>query len=170
MKKLIGYIFLISVAALAFSCQEDPEPGGTATQDVAGEWWVQVYIDDGVGGLDENDVVVPYVKIMTFNTASNAADSIWVYDVANFWDFQVKVAYDRTNKTFSVSEGQNVSYPSKVTITDGKVLLTQGRSTSGVKTDSIYFSSSYDDDTPAHGTQWIIAGHRRTGFLEDEHE
>lgn len=38
MKKIIGYIFLVSVAFFTIGCQEDPEPGGTATQEVAGEW------------------------------------------------------------------------------------------------------------------------------------
>jgi hypothetical protein len=54
-------------------------------------------------------------------------------------------------------------------VQQGKVLLKEGRSTSGVVTDSIYFEVSFDDDTPAYGTTYIVSGVRRTGFLEDEH-
>ncbi len=170
MKKIIGYIFLVSVAFFTIGCQEDPEPGGTATQEVAGEWWVRVYVDDGDGVIDENDNIIgSYIKVMTFNTSLNTADSLWVYDVGNFWQFQVKAAFDKASKTFSVTEGKNASNDSEVTITDGAVFLGQGKSTSGVKTDSIYFSSSFSDDSPAYGTEYVIAGHRRTGFLEDEH-
>jgi hypothetical protein len=107
---------------------------------------------------------------MTFNTAGNTADSLWVSDLGNFWDFQVKAAFDPSSKSFSVSQGENTSYESEVTISEGAVLLGEGRSTSGVKTDSIYFAASFSDDSPAFGTEYIMAGHRRTGFLEDEHE
>lgn len=170
MKKIIIFTFLVSASLFWSGCQEDPEPGGTATQDVAGEWWVRVYIDDGVGALDENDMVLDYVKLMTFNTASNSPDSLWIYDVDHIWEFQVKAGFDKTSKTFSVSQGQNVSYDSQVTIADGQVFLGQGRSSSGVQTDSIYFVATFSDDAPAYGTEFIVAGHRRTGFLEDEHE
>jgi hypothetical protein len=173
MKKITIYTLLVCISLLWIGCQEDPEPGGTAIQDVAGEWWVRIYI----GGTTENDIVVDYVKVTTFNTASNSSDSLWIYDNLNIWEFQVKAGYDKANKSFSASQARNISYPdSEVTITDGKVLLGQGRSSSGVQTDSIHFVVSFNDDTDAngdpdpYGTQYIIAGHRRTGFLEDEHE
>ncbi len=173
MKKLTIHTLLICAALIWAGCQEDPEPGGTATQDVAGEWWVTYYVDDGSGNLI--DISGGYTKAMTFNTAANVADEIWVSDVGNFWDYQVKVEYNPNGKTFSASEAQNVSYDSKVTIEDGKFLLGEGMSTSGVKTDSIYFAASFSDETTEgvptpYATKIIVAGHRRTGFLEDEHE
>lgn len=169
MKKFSAYILVISGLLLAVSCQESPDPGGTATQAVAGEWWVKYYVSDGAGGLIELDP--GYYKAMTYNTAANTPDSIWVTDLAHFWDFAVKVGFDKSTNTFSASEVTNISYDdSEVTITNGQVLLGQGKSTSGVTTDSIYFVASFNDDSPAYGNEYIIAGHRRTGFLEDEHE
>jgi hypothetical protein len=53
-----------------------------------------------------------------------------------------------------------------VIINNGKVLKLQGHSTSGVKVDSIYFEVEFDWDP---GVTYIIAGHGRTGFEEDEH-
>jgi hypothetical protein len=166
MKRYIGYMLLSCLALVQIACQEDPAPGGTVAEKAAGEWWVKFYMDDGTGNLELLDA--GYYKAMTFNTAANN-DSIWVTDMGNFWDFQVKARFNKSNNTFEVSEGTNVSYESEVTITDGKVLLGQGRSSSGVKTDSIYFVTSFSDDDPAYGAEYIIAGHRRTGFLEDEH-
>jgi hypothetical protein len=166
MRKYITYILLSGLALIQVACQEDPAPGGTNTEKAAGEWWVQVYADDGSGNLEF--VQEGYFKALTFNTAANN-DSIWVTDDGGFWDFQVKAHFSKSDNTFEVAEGTNISYESEVTITDGKVLIGKGHSTSGVKTDSIYFVSSYSDDSPAYGAEYIIAGHRRTGFLEDEH-
>jgi hypothetical protein len=156
MKKITIYTVIVCISLLWIGCQDDPEPGGT------------YYVDDGSGNLV--DILGGYYKAMTFNTASNTTDSIWVSDLGHFWTFQVKVAYDKESKTFSATEGQNVSYDSKVTITDGKVLIGEGTSTSGVQTDSIYFVASFDDDVTPYANNFIVAGHRRTGFLEDEHE
>ena len=174
MKKIAINIFLIGLAFTWTACQEFDEPGGTATQDVAGEWWVKYYIDDGSGNLI--NIFGDYTKASTFNTAANTDQQLWISDLGNFWDFQVKAAYDPTAKTFSVAEGENVSYDSQVTLEDGKILLGEGLSSSGVKTDSIYFVVSFSDETDVnddptpYATKIIVAGHRRTGFLEDEHE
>ena len=174
MKKFAIYTLLICVSLLGVGCQDEPEPGGTATQDVAGEWWVSYYLDDGSGNLV--DIWGGYTKAMTFNTAENSATSLWVTDVGNFlYPFQVKVDYNANDKTFSVSQGANVDDDGEVTIEDGRVLLGQGTSTSGVKTDSIYFVASFSVETDAannptpYASKVIVAGHRRTGFLEDEH-
>lgn len=170
MKKIFKYIFVVvSTVLFASACQEEPEPGGTATQDAAGEWYVHFAVETSPG-VYEDIFGLGYVKILTTNTASNTPDSIWVTDLGNTWDFQVKAAYDKANKTFSATEANNISYDdSQVTIENGQILLGQGTSTSGVKTDSIYFVASFNDDSEPFGTKYVISGHRRTGFLEDEH-
>lgn len=164
-------IYIISLfLALGFTtaCEkDDPEIQNTATYPVSGEWWVTYQVRDAQGQLE--DVGGGYHHFLTFNTASNKADSIWVSDAGEFWDFQVKAGLNLANRTFAVNEGQNISYDSKVRINNGKVLLGQGRSTSGVVTDSLYLEAAFDDDEEPFGTTYIISGHRRTGFLEDEH-
>ena len=166
--KNIYIITLFLALALTTACEkEDPEIQNTATYPVSGEWWVNYQVRDAQGQLE--DVGGGYQQFLTFNTSSNRADSIWVSDAAHFWDFQVKAGLNLENRTFAVNEGQNVSYNSKVRINNGKVLLGQGRSTSGVVTDSLYLEASFDDDEEPFGITYIISGHRRTGFLEDEH-
>jgi hypothetical protein len=167
MKKLFAYIFLVSIACIGFSCQEDLEPGGTKVQDMAGEWWVRYEVETSPGTWE--DIGGGYYKMMTYNTASNT-EEIWIDDLAHFWDYKVKTSVDLTAKSFSVTGAVNVSYESAVTIENGVILTGQGRSISGVATDSIHFLASFDDDTPAFGTKYRVSGHRRTGFLEDELE
>ena len=51
-------------------------------------------------------------------------------------------------------------------VLEGKVINDAGRSKSGVVTDSIYIKAVFSDDP---GTEYEMAGHRRTGFLEDDY-
>lgn len=167
MKKIFMYIAVVSTALFSIACQEDPEPGGMETEELAGEWWVTYQVETSPGVLE--DIAGGYYKMMTYNTASNT-DSIWIDDLEHFWEYKVKAKVGLANNTFSVSEGSNFVYESAVTIENGKVLVGQGKSVSGVKTDSIYFEVSFDDDATPYETKYIVSGHRRTGFLEDELE
>jgi hypothetical protein len=163
MKKYIGYTLLFCLAIANMACQEDPAPGGTVAEKVAGEWYVKFYADDGSGNLELLDA--GYYLAMTFNTAANN-DSIWVNQL-DVLGFQVKAAFKKSDNTFDVVGGTNLEDDNEVTIADGKVLIGKGRSTSGVKTDSIHFVASFSDD--GFVDEYVVAGHRRTGFLEDEH-
>jgi hypothetical protein len=77
-----------------------------------------------------------------------------------------KVQTDVSNLTFSANDVENTSDASRVTITNGRILKGQGHSRTGVVTDSIYFEGEFDYDP---GNKIIFAGHRRTGFNEDEY-
>jgi hypothetical protein len=167
MKRYSKLVLLLAIIGLAACEKEDPEIKNTATYPVSGEWWVTYQVRNTEGQLE--DVGGGYYPLLTFNTASNTADSIWVSDAGSFWDYQVKADLDLPNMAFSVNEGQNISYESKVRLANGKVLMGQGRSTSGVVTDSLYLEVAFDDDTEPFSTTYIVSGHRRTGFLEDEH-
>jgi hypothetical protein len=174
MKLKYIFIFTILAACGLTACEKDePEVKYTATYPVSGEWWVTYQVRNAEGQLE--DAGGGYYPLLTFNTASNTSDSIWVSDAGSFWEYQVKAGLDLPNRAFTVDEGQNVSYDSKVRIANGKVFLNKGRSTSGVVTDSLYVEVSFEDETDAddnptpYATTYIVSGHRRTGFLEDEH-
>ncbi|QHT65986.1 hypothetical protein GXP67_04530 [Rhodocytophaga rosea] len=167
MKKYSILIIVLAVLGLSACEKDDPEIINTATYPVSGEWWVTYQIRNEAGQLE--DVGGGYYPLITSNTASNKPDSIWITDEGTYWDYQVKAGLDLPNKSFAVQEGQNVSYDSKVRIANGKVFLNEGRSTSGVVTDSLYMEVAFDDDSEPFGTTYIVSGHRRTGFLEDEH-
>lgn len=168
MKNILKFLGIAAVAALAVSCQQEPDPGGTQVQDMAGEWWVHYEVETSPGTFE--DVVGGYVKLMTFNTASNS-DTIWITDLDHFWEFQVKAAASPSTKEFSITEETEIVHGADVTIEDGKVLTGKGKSISGVTTDSIHFVVSFSDEIPVpYETKFRVSGHRRTGFLEDELE
>lgn len=165
MKKLnILYAFFALVLIISSaSCRKEPVAGGTVTQKLAGEWWVQFPDDDEYfGGAG-------YLPFSTYNTAANSPDSMFVDDLKGIWEIKGKVKIDVSNQTFSAENIVNEYYDSTFSIIDGKILT--GAATapgSGDKTDSISFSFTLsDDDVP--GTVHHAAGYKRTGFSEDDH-
>ncbi len=166
MKKII--VLLLSTMAIgAISCKRDlPDPGRTALQNASNGWWVTVSIDG-------TPVTDPFF-FSTYNTASNS-DSIWLDDLANFWEFKIKTKIDYTNLTFSATQVENDYYQSQVTIKNGKIFPKAGHTASGTATDSLYMEASFSDETDQAGnltpyaTTFVISGTARTGFIEDDH-
>jgi hypothetical protein len=162
------YLILLSVALLFFfaGCQKDTEPGGTAVQNMAGDWWVTcTYQKAGVW----TDAGVGHVLFTTYNTTANKATEMWVNDNGSFWSFHSIVNVDYLAKTFSTKDSVSTnaaSFPTeKVLITNGKILLNAAKTPSGVAADSIVFFAAFNDDSGP--IVYKIAGFRRTGFPAD---
>ncbi len=161
-------IILGFISILIFSCKKQlPSVGGTSAQSIANEWWVTLT----VGGQDVYNL--GHKKLVTYNTSANN-NEVWVDDLKNGYGFKVKAIMDSHSLTFSSSNGDNqyydstkpANFPKTVMLTEGKVLLNQGRSKSGNITDSIYFKTIFSDDP---STTYIISGHARTRFTEDDY-
>ncbi|UKJ07686.1 lipid-binding protein [Solitalea lacus] len=175
-KLLYNKVLLVIMITMLFSsCERDnPDPGGTATENMAGEWWVQW---DGLPGV--------YFHFATYNTSANSSSEMWLDDQGTFWSFngsamKGKVNINISDLTFS---GANISsddpafvtrprpgfpsVPITFTITEGKIIKggTKGPVT-GKQTDSIYFKAEFSDDP---GTIYILSGYARTRFSEDDH-
>ncbi|HLX92850.1 MAG TPA: lipid-binding protein [Puia sp.] len=165
----IFFALLITVICLV-SCvkkQPDlasPQIGNTATVKMDNGWWVNVSIKGQPGNLFPTPVF-----FQTYNTASNTADSIWVDDLGNFWDFKVTAVANYAALTFNVTGAFNNYYADTVNLANGKILPKAGHSRAGNITDSIYMEASFSDDVPAFGNTYIIAGTARTGFDEDDY-
>ena len=159
--KLLIFLAFLSFGMVSCDLGDDPEVGGTATEAVAGEWWVTLSLD----GQD----LTGYTELTTSNTAANVASEFLITDNAHQWDYKVKSPLNLAAQTFGGTGLQNLvpGYDITVDITNGKILENAATSTGGNVTDSIYFEISFSDDTP--GTVYQVAGYRRTGFLEDEH-
>lgn len=170
MKRAIYLLMMVAGLALT-SCEKD-EVGGTATQSLAGEWVVTVDAVDANGGtVIEDPFGSGHIMMNTYNTAANTATEMWVDDLANFWEFKVKVKADTQALTFA-TEGaaQNAVYDCKVTIDEGKVLLKAATTPSGMSADSIVFYVGFDDDDnpAAYGyAKYKVSGYRYTGFAAD---
>ncbi|MDQ6529529.1 lipid-binding protein [Flavobacterium sp. LHD-85] len=168
MKKLKLNITRVLVAILVLTsfvaCDEvgDTDPGGTSTESMAGDWYVQTLVN-GV-------VVHDYALISTYNTAANDGKEFWIDDHGNVWDFKVKSPATVSSLSFA---GSNLAssvdgYDVTVNITDGKVTKNDTKSSGGHTVDGISFKATFsDDDNP--GTVYEIKGYKRTGFPEDEH-
>jgi hypothetical protein len=174
MKKLFLYAVVLfsSFLFIVTSCKKD-EIGNTATEKMAGEWYVTVDAVDANGGVVYEDADLYGIgkfHLDTYNTSSNSTSEMWINDNGNFWDFQTKMNIDLNAMTFQATDAQNIAYDSKLTITNGKILYSATTTPSGIKADSIVFNVIFDDDTaPAdYGFDtYRVAGFRYTGFTKD---
>jgi len=169
MKRIINTFIVVILVLGFYSCEtmDEPKMEYAPTYPISGEWFVKFEAETSPG-VWADVYNLGYVKILTYNTAYNTADTVWIDDLGNTWSFKVKCPINVKEKTFGMKDSvlnSDPTYPIKVIITDGLVLVGKGKSISGVTTDSIYFKVGFEDDP---GTVYRISGHRRTGFIEDE--
>ena len=165
------------VAALATcclfltGCEDETDPGGTAVEKMAGDWWVTVDIIEN-GEIIKNPYInygIEYFEIYTYNTAANKSTEMWIDDYGNFWMFKLKVDVNYDNRTFSTSgftDNEDLAF--KSFITDGKILEGAATTPSGMPADSIVFFIRFDDDGEDGECIHRISGFRRTGFPADD--
>ncbi|WP_321479215.1 lipid-binding protein [uncultured Bacteroides sp.] len=160
------FIFLLTALVITFvACDDDTEPGGTSVEKMAGDWWVTVNVING--GQDLGDAGVGHIRMSTYNTAMNTATEMWIDDAKHFWDYKLKVDVDYATRTFSTTDFvSNVSYNSKVKITNGKILEGAALTPSGMPADSIVYMVQFDDDSD--GYTYKVSGFRRTGLPADD--
>lgn len=160
------FIVLMLLASMFISCDAtgDLDPGGTAVQEMAGDWFVELLTDDGSGNLVDM-YGIGYYKLSTFNTASDDGTELFLDD-HGLWPMKSIANVNLDSKTFS-GDGLGNEYDESVTVNimDGKILTDAATTTGGNKSDSIYFRVIYADDT----REFVIKGYKRTGFVEDEH-
>ncbi len=158
MKKYLIYLF-VALGVVLSSCdkKEDYEQINSQTVDAAGEWWVK---------FSKTDYETGYLKVLTFNTAADVATEMWIWDKGNWMDVKVKCPVNISNLTFEGSSLDNISSDNTVNITNGKIEKGAAVSTSGVVTDKISFEIELSNEP---GVVYQAVGHRKTGFVEDEH-
>jgi hypothetical protein len=171
MKRNIIFIVFVVLLFAACDLKDDYVVEKSAVVEAAGEWFVQY--DHEVYGIDPFGAGL--TSVITYNTASNSPDELWLSDEANFWWYTVKIPVNLADMTFgstdtvvSVFDG----YPIKVLVEKGRIIKDAATELpSGVKSDSIYFEIYFEDLEAATGIpsdRLQVSGYRRTGFLEDE--
>ena len=163
MKKVLYLATLLLCAVLTTSCEKE-EVGGTATESLAGEWYVTANIVDN-GQVIEDPYGIGRFNILTYNTSANTGEEIWVDDMDNFWSFKVKASADVNALTFSASNVQNQSYDCTVTITNAKVIKKGGVQNNGSPADYITMDVEFSDDP---GTIYRLEGVRYSGLEEND--
>jgi hypothetical protein len=163
MRKLALALFILGILE-ASSCKKYTyEPGATAAVTAAGGWWVTFT----KGGVDIYNLGTFFLT--TYNTSANG-DSIWVDNLGNAGNFSFKVManIDYTTLDFSVTNAPNLYINNEVSILDGKIMPKAGHSLGGNPTDSIYFQTTFSNDST--NSTYVISGTMRTGFIEDDYQ
>ena len=181
MKKVI---IIIALAIAAFvACEKNPVEN-TATVAMAGQWYVQYHVVDADCNIIAEDFFgLGNSLALTFNTAYNTPDTIWVSDSKdiNFLGYQLKVPCNQSDLTFGSDEqADNVCLAgaiadgdigTKAIIKNGKILLGAATTPSGMPADSICYELIIDADGYAayYGyDHYLVTGYRYTGFAADE--
>jgi len=168
MKKMRICILILSVVFAFSACDNHNEDiDYTAVGKLAGQWWVKYEVETSPG-VWSDIYEVGHLPLMTYNTASNSATEMFVDDQKAFWDYKTKVDVTQGSLNFgSTKELDNLSYESKLVITDGVVIFDAGRSKTGGITDSICFKVRFLDDDD--NNVFRVSGHKRTGWDDDEY-
>lgn len=175
MKKYIKYLGIALAVAGLSSCEKE-EIGGTAVQDMCGEWYVMVDGVDADGNVVMEDPFgYGYFPIYTYNTNANLSTEMYLED-SSFWGFRAQVNVNYANKTFQVSdavmyydedEDTGEVFPVKVDILNGKIVKDGASSMAGYTADAISFLVKFEDDQYV-GEYWdylLYHGYRRTGLV-----
>ena len=166
MKNIFKFLACTLLVLGVSSCAKE-EIGGTAVQDMAGEWYVMVDAVDAQGNVVMEDPYgMGFFELFTYNTNANLATEMYVDDNGNFWDFRVKVNVDYVAKTFSASNALDDYNEIMVDLKDGKIVKNGATSPAGYSADSISFVVVFEDDDyvgDLYDALWIH-GYRRTGL------
>ena len=143
MKQLL-YLFIFTVTFLFTACESSIERENIRIEEenLNGDWKVQAYIN--------NEYIYGPFNIKT-QTLSDK-EIISIKDEGEFWNFQAKAAYNKSNNTFisqlSVNEISQVG--AKIKILNGELI---GK-------DSISFNIQFEDDIIPYGIIYNIKGKR----------
>ena len=162
------FLLLAALAPMAFTgCDDsDVDPGGTAVQDMAGQWDVSLYDVNADGTTGEEEA--PFT-LTTYNTASNTTDAMWISGLEDYskykLNFQTKMPINYSAKTFegTVDRLQGSKEDGQITIKNGKILPGAATNLHGKPNDSIVFDIVYSNDPT---TTYRVSGQRYTGFTE----
>lgn len=177
MKKVLFFATLLLCMGLT-SCEKE-DIGGTATESMAGEWYVTVDAADANGNVIEgyeDFFGIGRIHVLTYNASDNNPNVLIVDDLENFWGFKVKTNCDQNALTFSTSTSDDNNLVAgyediNVTITGGKIIKGGGVQNNGSKADYIEFYVSFSDDPypDAYGyASYKVSGVRYSGLNEND--
>lgn len=157
--------YIICVLAILFTSCKKSERGGPSVQSMLGDWYV---VDDGVNANLETTLEDPFgighFEFVTF-ADSNSTNQMWISDLGNFWEFQIRVDINLDSMTFETKTPQTAG-SCEVTVKGGRIMPNATITPDGMPADSIICYISFSDDTyPAQG---YYAYHRLSGYRASE--
>ena len=164
MKKVL-YLATMLLCMAITSCQKE-DIGGTATESLAGQWYVQANMVNADGSVIEDPYGLGRFQILTYNTSANTPNEIWVDDIKNFWNFKVKANGDINTLTFGAVNAENQRGDEiTINITNGKIIKNGGMQNNGSPADYITMDVEFSDDP---GTIYRLEGVRYSGLAEND--
>ena len=164
MKKVL-YLATMLLCMAFTSCQKE-DIGGTATESLAGDWYVEANVVNADGSVIEDPYGLGRFQILTYNTSANNPSEIWIDDSKNFWNFKVKVNGDINTLTFNAAGAENQRGDEiTVNITNGKIIKNGGVQNNGSPADYITMDVEFSDDP---GTIYRLEGVRYSGLEEND--
>ena len=182
MKKVLYFAALALMFAGTTSCEKN-EIGGTATEKMAGQWYVMIDGVDDAGNPIDDDYCDFFGDgnffINTYNTAANDPTKMFIEELGDVTNcgLKARINVDQNAMTFSsngevenLSEYDNAKYEA-LTITDGKIMLGAAHQPNGSVCDSIVFYVSFKGDPypPYYGyKKYRVRGVRYSGLAEND--
>ena len=164
MKKVL-YLATMLLCMAITSCQKE-DIGGTATESLAGQWYVQANMVNADGSVIEDPYGLGRFQILTYNTSANNPNEIWIDDIKNFWNFKVKANGDINTLTFGAASAENQRGDEiTINITNGKIIKNGGMQNNGSPADYITMDVEFSDDP---GTIYRLEGVRYSGLEEND--
>ena len=176
MKKIVYMAASLLLCMSIFSCSKD-EIGGTATESMAGDWYVTVDAVDANGEVVIEDFNEGSFHVLTYNNAENVGNKIFVDDQYNLLGMKALAICDQNTMTFATPDTvDNVTSHSKyvsdrVIVTDGKIIKNGGHQKNGSVADSISFFFEYTEDAYAEAYEYKkyhVHGVRYSGLVEND--
>ena len=136
MKKIVYMAASLLLCMSIFSCSKD-EIGGTATESMAGDWYVTVDAVDANGEVVIEDFNEGSFHVLTYNNAENVGNKLFVDDQYNLLGMKALAICDQNTMTFATPDTvDNVTSHSKyvsdrVIVTDGKIIKNGGHQKNG---------------------------------------
>lgn len=172
MNKLL-LVILAAVSVAMVSCSKDEGPDDNPnTITLAKNWFVRVQGPTATSNYSLFStrtfyiVEIPDPTVLS-QTTRISADTISLDDhnlLTPTWraNFRIDVA----TRTFGAGQYKNWNnFADSVILKEGKMIRNGGRSRSGRTVDSIYLRYAFKS---APSTDYLLKGHERTGYVEDE--
>lgn len=157
---ILGAFFVGALVSCEDQGYDEFEQQLTPTVSLNGEYFVDI-IDEASG-----QVLAQHILHRTYDSGMNDG-KMYIDDQQAGYYIKGLVDVDVNNLTFSTTGEENLVDPGTTfNVTEGKILKNAAHSRTGVAVDSIYFKGEFSYDP---GTIIVFAGHKRTGFEEDEY-
>jgi hypothetical protein len=177
MKKIVYMAASLLLCLTVFSCSKE-DVGGTATESMAGDWYVTCDAVDENGQVVIEDFNEGLFHILTYNTVENVPTKLYVDDEENMLGLKVVATSDMNAMTFSTPDTLDVEcgylaryVNGRAIVTDGKIVKNGGHQKNGSVADSISFYVEYSQDALAEDNgykKYHFHGVRYSGLVEND--